>query len=94
MCVLVAAQPPQATVKKQITAALYCADMGYDADVCAVMWSLQVPLDDGWRYVDALKTRGVESRVLVFPEDSHALDKPQTEVEQWLNIAWWFKQHL
>lgn len=56
--------------------------------------SLQVPLDDGWRYVDALKTRGVDSRVLVFPEDSHALDKPQTEVEQWLNIAWWLKLHL
>lgn len=55
---------------------------------------LQVPLDDGWRYVDALKTRGVQTRVLVFPEDSHALDKPQTEVEQWLNIAWWFKRHL
>lgn len=54
----------------------------------------RVPLDDGWRYVDALKTRGVETRVLVFPEDSHALDKPQTEVEQWLNIAWWFKQYL
>jgi acylaminoacyl-peptidase len=57
-------------------------------------WLAQVPLVDGWRYVDALKTRGVETRVLVFPEDSHALDKPQTEVEQWLNIAWWFNQHL
>ena len=29
-----------------------------------------------------------------FPEDSHALDKPQTEVEPWLNIAWWFEQYL
>ena len=25
---------------------------------------------------------------------SHALDKPQTEYEQWLNVAWWLKRFI
>jgi acylaminoacyl-peptidase len=53
----------------------------------------RVPLDDGHRYADALRARGMPVRVMVFPEDAHGLDKPQTEFEQWLNIAWWFAQH-
>jgi acylaminoacyl-peptidase len=54
----------------------------------------RVPLDDGKRYATALAARGVETRVLVFPEDTHALDKPQTEFEQWLNLAWWLRRHM
>lgn len=53
----------------------------------------RVPLDDGKRYATALASRGIETRVLVFPEDTHALDKPQTDFEQWLNLAWWLRQH-
>jgi hypothetical protein len=54
----------------------------------------RVPLDDGRRYVDAVRAKGVPTRVLVFPNDTHALDKPATEFEQWLNLAWWLKQHM
>lgn len=54
----------------------------------------RVPLDDGQRFAEALKSRGVRTRTLVFPEDTHALDKPQTEFEQWLNMAGWLKEHM
>jgi len=33
-------------------------------------------------------------RVLQFAEDTHALDKPQTEFEQWVTAAAWLERHL
>jgi acylaminoacyl-peptidase len=32
-------------------------------------------------------------RVVVFPEDTHALDRPRTEFEQWITAVWWMKKH-
>jgi acylaminoacyl-peptidase len=57
----------------------------------------RVPLEDGRRYLEALRARGAgapEARLLIFPQDSHALDRPQTEVEQWVNVAWWLRRHV
>lgn len=56
----------------------------------------RVPLDDPKRYLDALRQRDRElpTRIIVFPKDSHALDKPQTEFEQWITTAWWLKKHM
>ena len=58
----------------------------------------RVPLDDGKRYLAALKSRGggggvPETRLMVFPQDAHGLDKPQTEFEQWLTALWWLNRH-
>ncbi|CAG9467337.1 unnamed protein product [Pedinophyceae sp. YPF-701] len=56
----------------------------------------RVPFTDAKQYVTALKDRGESApdvRVLVFPEDKHALDKPQTEFESWMNILAWLKKY-
>lgn len=56
----------------------------------------RVPLDDGKRYLDALRRRqgAPETRLMVFPQDAHGLDKPQTEFEQWITALWWLDRHM
>eukprot|EP00197_Chlamydomonas_leiostraca_P007936 CAMPEP_0202863236 /NCGR_PEP_ID=MMETSP1391-20130828/3945_1 /ASSEMBLY_ACC=CAM_ASM_000867 /TAXON_ID=1034604 /ORGANISM="Chlamydomonas leiostraca, Strain SAG 11-49" /LENGTH=784 /DNA_ID=CAMNT_0049542847 /DNA_START=190 /DNA_END=2544 /DNA_ORIENTATION=- len=54
----------------------------------------RVPPPDGLAYASALRAAGVPVRVLVFPEDTHALDRPQTEYEQWVNVTAVMKEHL
>ena len=56
----------------------------------------RVPQDDGKRYLEALRKRSdaPETRLLVFPKDTHALDKPQTEFEQWVNVVGWLRKHM
>ncbi len=57
----------------------------------------RVPLRDAQQYVNALRAlRGEASpatKILVFPEDNHALDSPQTEFEQWITALEWLQRH-
>uniref|UniRef100_A0A1J3FLE9 acylaminoacyl-peptidase n=1 Tax=Noccaea caerulescens TaxID=107243 RepID=A0A1J3FLE9_NOCCA len=54
---------------------------------------LRVPISNGIQYVRALKEKGVEVKVLVFPNDNHPLDRPQTDYESFLNIVVWFNKY-
>lgn len=54
---------------------------------------LRVPSSNGLQYANALKEKGVEVKIILFPEDIHAIDKPQSDFESFLNIGVWFKKY-
>lgn len=55
---------------------------------------LRVPVSNGLQYARALRERGVEVKVIVFPNDVHSIDRPQSDFESFLNIGLWFKRFL
>ncbi|KAJ6911147.1 hypothetical protein NC652_021703 [Populus alba x Populus x berolinensis] len=54
---------------------------------------LRVPFSNGLQYARALKERGVEVKILMFPNDVHAIERPQSDYEGFLNIAVWFNKY-
>ncbi|KAL3626355.1 hypothetical protein CASFOL_029904 [Castilleja foliolosa] len=54
---------------------------------------LRVPISTGIQYARALKEKGVETKVIVFPNDIHAIDRPQSDFESFFNIGLWFKKY-
>ncbi|XP_072978662.1 acylamino-acid-releasing enzyme 1 [Typha angustifolia] len=54
---------------------------------------LRVPVSNGLQYARTLRERGVEVKVIVFPEDVHGIERPQSDFESFLNIGVWFKKH-
>ncbi|XP_057818724.2 acylamino-acid-releasing enzyme 1 isoform X1 [Cryptomeria japonica] len=53
---------------------------------------LRVPVSNGLQYARALKENGVEVKVIIFPNDVHVIDRPQSDFESFLNIGVWFKR--
>ncbi|KAI8003080.1 Acylamino-acid-releasing enzyme 1 [Camellia lanceoleosa] len=54
---------------------------------------LRVPISNGLQYARALKEKGTEVKVIVFPNDVHGIEKPQSDFESFLNIGVWFKKY-
>ncbi|CAK7327161.1 unnamed protein product [Dovyalis caffra] len=48
---------------------------------------LRVPLSNGLQYARALKEKGVDVKVLMFPNDVHGIDRPQSDFEGYINIG-------
>ncbi|XVF38328.1 hypothetical protein REPUB_Repub20aG0092000 [Reevesia pubescens] len=54
---------------------------------------LRVPVSNGLQYARGLKERGVETKVIMFPNDIHGIERPQSDFESFLNIGVWFKKY-
>eukprot|EP00262_Sarcandra_glabra_P004005 TRINITY_DN1494_c0_g1_i2.p1 TRINITY_DN1494_c0_g1~~TRINITY_DN1494_c0_g1_i2.p1 ORF type:complete len:835 (+),score=147.70 TRINITY_DN1494_c0_g1_i2:156-2507(+) len=54
---------------------------------------LRVPVSNGLQYARALREKGVEVKVIMFPNDVHGIDRPQSDFESFLNIGVWFKKY-
>ncbi|KAM7485259.1 hypothetical protein LguiA_001268 [Lonicera macranthoides] len=54
---------------------------------------LRVPVSNGLQYARALREKGVEVKVIVFPNDVHGIERPQSDFESFLNIGVWFKKY-
>ena len=54
----------------------------------------RVPCSQGLEWHHALKSRNVPTRLLMYPEDSHSIDKPTSEADHLINIALWINKHL
>ncbi|KAL5712432.1 acylaminoacyl-peptidase [Ranunculus cassubicifolius] len=55
---------------------------------------LRVPVCNGLQYARALQEQGVEVKIIVFPNDIHGIERPQSDFESFLNIGVWFKKYL
>src|SRR5579875_1755552 len=57
----------------------------------------RTPLEQGEQYFNALRRLGVDTRFIVFPEESHGLSrggKPSRRIERMEHIRDWFREHL
>ena len=55
---------------------------------------LRIPVEQGIAAFTALQMRGIESKLLYFPNENHWVLKPQNSVEWHDTVAAWLKAHL
>jgi acylaminoacyl-peptidase len=55
---------------------------------------LRVPYSQGLEWFHSLRSNGVPTKLLLYPNDSHALDRATTEADHWIHIRRWFDQYL
>jgi dipeptidyl aminopeptidase/acylaminoacyl peptidase len=54
----------------------------------------RVPVTQGFMLFTALQRRGVESRMLYFPDENHFVQKPQNARLWWHTVLGWFAEHI
>ncbi|KAG4911703.1 hypothetical protein JHK82_052304 [Glycine max] len=44
-------------------------------------------------YARVLREKGIQVKVIVFPNDVHGIERPQSDFESYLNIVMWFNKY-
>lgn len=55
---------------------------------------LRVPYSQGLEWYHSLRSKGVPTKLLLYPKDCHALDRDTTEADHWIHIRQWFDQYF
>jgi acylaminoacyl-peptidase len=61
--------------------------------ICLGLKDRRVPSSQGLEFYQLLRARGIKTKLMTFPEDVHAIDKPSSEAEHWICIAEWIETH-
>jgi len=54
----------------------------------------RVPPSQGLEYYHALRSSGINTKLLLYDDDDHAIDQVQSEADHWINIKQWFDEFL
>ncbi|KAK7279306.1 hypothetical protein RJT34_24354 [Clitoria ternatea] len=54
---------------------------------------LRVPISTGLQYARTLREKGVQVKIVVFPNDVHGIERPQSDFESFLNIGLWLNKY-
>eukprot|EP01035_Chromulina_nebulosa_P020526 gene20526-26625_t len=84
----------QIKVLQQCSPVIYIDKVKTPTLICLGLKDKRVPPSQGTEYYHLLKCRNIDSKLVTYPEDCHAIDKPSTEAEHWIEIAKWLKKYL
>lgn len=71
----------------------YIEDVKTPTLICLGQVDKRVPPSQGIEYYHLLKSRNIDSKLLIYPDDCHAIDKPCTEGEHWISIGDWLDKY-
>ncbi len=54
----------------------------------------RVPYSNGIEWHRILRSKGVRSKMMIFPKDVHSIDSPCSEAEHWVAIKHWFEEDI
>ena len=58
------------------------------------MKDLRVPPSQGLEFFHSLRARNIQTKLLIYDDCDHAIDKAASEADHWINIKQWFDEYL